>query len=157
MVELQPAQPSNPPEGPGNIEIGEDFVVKRRGKGSHSVTCTWNIAGFGGSNKQKVLYSKYFEVAGYDCRLLVYPSGTASKFSWKQCMQTGARPQSYFAYSRISCYMLVPPCFMPSAKSQSVALVAGHALTLHFLMLLYGICRGCPGIARVHEPLPPNK
>ena len=78
MVELQPAQPSYPPEGPGNTEFGEDFVVKRRGKGSHSVSCTWNIADFGGNNKQKVLYSKYFEVGGYDCRLLVYPSGMFS-------------------------------------------------------------------------------
>lgn len=85
MVELQPAQPSYPPEGPGNTEFGEDFVVKRRGKGSHSVSCTWNIADFGGNNKQKVLYSKYFEVGGYDCRLLVYPSGMFAHETMQYC------------------------------------------------------------------------
>lgn len=48
--------------------------MERRGGGTHSVSCKWNICGFS-TTKQKTLWSKYFEVGGYDCRLLVYPTG----------------------------------------------------------------------------------
>lgn len=75
MVELGPAQEITRDDGPGNNAVTDDLIIERHGVGTHSVTCKWNIVGFGGSNKQKVLYSKYFEVGGYDCRLLVYPSG----------------------------------------------------------------------------------
>ena len=72
MVELSQALVASRGEGPGNA-ISDELIIERHGQGTHSGTCKWNIAGF--SNKQKVLYSKYFEVGGYDCRLLVYPSG----------------------------------------------------------------------------------
>ena len=75
MVEL--AQTSTRGEGPGNEHT--DLIIERRGEGKSSVTVKWNISSF--SNKQKVLYSKYFEVGGYDCRLLVYPSGEKSVLS----------------------------------------------------------------------------
>jgi hypothetical protein len=66
-------------DGPGNGELQEGgLVIERTGPGGHSVRALWNIAGFGSSNKQKMLYSKYFEVGGYDCRLLVYPTGRHS-------------------------------------------------------------------------------
>lgn len=74
-MELSVAQPGRG-EGPGNGEHGDSsLVIERTGPGGHSVRALWNIAGFGSSNKQKMLYSKYFEVGGYDCRLLVYPTG----------------------------------------------------------------------------------
>jgi len=77
MVELLQAQNSTREQAPGNYETSENaLIIERHGQGTHSVTCKWNISGFGnGSSKQKVLYSKYFEVGGYDCRLLVYPAG----------------------------------------------------------------------------------
>lgn len=76
MVELAQAQVAVRGEAPGNAEPGQDTEIILERRGNHSVTCKWNIAGFGNSSsKQKVLYSKYFEVGGYDCRLLVYPSG----------------------------------------------------------------------------------
>jgi hypothetical protein len=73
MVELTPAQAVTRGEPPGNAQTNEEIILTREGKNG-KVTAKWSIAGFG--NKQKVLYSKYFEVGGYDCRLLVYPSGT---------------------------------------------------------------------------------
>ncbi len=75
MVELAAAQTTIRADSPGNSAAQDDLIIERHGAGTHSVTCKWNIVGFGGSNKQKVLYSKYFEVGGYDCRLLVYPCG----------------------------------------------------------------------------------
>ena len=86
-MELVPAHASTRAEGPGNHEAGDnELILERHGQGTHSVTCKWNIAGFGSSsNKQKVLYSKYFEVGGYDCRLLVYPAGER-RGGWRLAM-----------------------------------------------------------------------
>lgn len=79
MVELAVAQNSTRGEAPGNNEHAEnELIIERHGEGSHSsVTAKWNIPSFARTNssKAKVLYSKYFTVGGYDCRLLVYPSG----------------------------------------------------------------------------------
>lgn len=54
--------------------IGESLVVDKRN--DFSARCTWTIPGVS-SNKvrQKAVWSKYFDVGGYDCRLLVYPGG----------------------------------------------------------------------------------
>lgn len=78
-MELAVAQPGRG-DAPGNVEPGPEtsLVIEKLGPGGHSVRALWNIAGFGSSNKQKMLYSKYFEVGGYDCRLLVYPTGAYS-------------------------------------------------------------------------------
>lgn len=50
----------------------ESVVVERRGE--HAAICRWSIAQFG-KVKARALWSRYFEVGGYDCRLLVYPKG----------------------------------------------------------------------------------
>lgn len=54
-------------------EAGQESVVVER-KGDHAAICKWTIAQFG-KVKARALWSKYFEVGGYDCRLLVYPKG----------------------------------------------------------------------------------
>lgn len=40
-----------------------------------SARCTWTIPEVKGKIKQKAVWSKYFDVGGYDCRLLLYPGG----------------------------------------------------------------------------------
>ena len=59
-------------DAPG-CEPADELIVERHGG---RVSAKWNIARFAQHNKGfKVIYSKYFEVGGYDCRLLVYPTG----------------------------------------------------------------------------------
>ncbi|CAN0877547.1 Ubiquitin C-terminal hydrolase 13 [Linum grandiflorum] len=47
-------------------------VVDRRGE--YSAVCRWTVDNFP-RVKARALWSKYFEVGGYDCRLLIYPKG----------------------------------------------------------------------------------
>ncbi|XP_060208881.1 uncharacterized protein LOC132636176 [Lycium barbarum] len=48
------------------------ITVERRGE--YAAVCKWSISNFT-RVKARSLWSKYFEVGGYDCRLLVYPKG----------------------------------------------------------------------------------
>ncbi|KAJ7566029.1 hypothetical protein O6H91_02G085600 [Diphasiastrum complanatum] len=57
-----------PREGGGQ----ESVVVEKRGE--HAAICKWTIMQFS-KVKARALWSRYFEVGGYDCRLLVYPKG----------------------------------------------------------------------------------
>ncbi|XP_061340973.1 uncharacterized protein LOC133287392 [Gastrolobium bilobum] len=50
----------------------ETVVVDRRGE--YSAVCRWTVNNFP-RIKARALWSKYFEVGGYDCRLLIYPKG----------------------------------------------------------------------------------
>ncbi|KAG6643781.1 hypothetical protein I3843_08G010500 [Carya illinoinensis] len=50
----------------------ESVTVERRGE--FSAVCRWTVQNFP-RIKARALWSKYFEVGGYDCRLLVYPKG----------------------------------------------------------------------------------
>lgn len=50
----------------------ESITVERRG--DSSAVCKWTVFNFP-KVKARALWSKYFEVGGYDCRLLVYPKG----------------------------------------------------------------------------------
>ncbi|KAL3650691.1 hypothetical protein CASFOL_007094 [Castilleja foliolosa] len=50
----------------------DSVVVERRG--DYSALCKWTIANFP-RVKSRALWSKYFEVGGFDCRLLIYPKG----------------------------------------------------------------------------------
>ncbi|KAL3838582.1 hypothetical protein ACJIZ3_023173 [Penstemon smallii] len=50
----------------------ESVIVERRG--DYSALCRWTIANFP-KIKSRALWSKYFEVGGFDCRLLIYPKG----------------------------------------------------------------------------------
>jgi hypothetical protein len=49
-----------------------------------SARCTWTIPDVKGKIKQKAVWSKYFDVGGYDCRLLLYPGGML--FTTALCM-----------------------------------------------------------------------
>ncbi|XP_078444024.1 TRAF-like family protein [Wolffia australiana] len=74
-AEVRQAAPSSPvaqppEEAPGSLEAA--VMVQRRGE--HSAICRWTIAGFA-KVKARALWSRYFEVGGFDCRLLVYPKG----------------------------------------------------------------------------------
>ncbi|KAL5985714.1 hypothetical protein ACLOJK_027701 [Asimina triloba] len=74
--------PSNPREPIGSSSGGggggsssgsqESITVERRGP--HYATCRWAISNFP-RVKARALWSRYFDVGGYDCRLLVYPKG----------------------------------------------------------------------------------
>ncbi|KAF7817264.1 ubiquitin carboxyl-terminal hydrolase 7 [Senna tora] len=50
----------------------ESVTVERRGE--YSAVCRWTVHNFP-RIKARALWSKYFEVGGYDCRLLIYPKG----------------------------------------------------------------------------------
>lgn len=50
----------------------ETVVLDRRGE--YSVVCRWTVNNLP-KVKARTLSSKYFEVGGYDCRLLIYPKG----------------------------------------------------------------------------------
>ncbi|KAF5461398.1 hypothetical protein F2P56_017502 [Juglans regia] len=50
----------------------ESVTVERRGE--FSAVCRWTVQNFP-RIKARAVWSKYFEVGGYDCRLLVYPKG----------------------------------------------------------------------------------
>ena len=58
----------DPREGGGQ----ESVHVERRA--DHSSICKWTISHFT-KLKARALWSRYFEVGGFDCRLLVYPKG----------------------------------------------------------------------------------
>ncbi|XP_074592183.1 uncharacterized protein LOC141847974 [Curcuma longa] len=51
---------------------GDAVAVERRG--DYSAVCRWTVPNFPRA-KARALWSRYFEVGGYDCRLLVYPRG----------------------------------------------------------------------------------
>ncbi|OUZ99845.1 MATH [Macleaya cordata] len=50
----------------------ESVSIERRN--DHSAICRWTVHNFP-KVKARALWSRYFEVGGYDCRLLVYPKG----------------------------------------------------------------------------------
>lgn len=54
-------------------EGGQESVIVEK-KGEHAAVCKWTIVQFA-KVKARALWSRYFEVGGYDCRLLVYPRG----------------------------------------------------------------------------------
>ena len=53
---------------------GESDAVDVERRGEHSVLCRWRVRGFS-KVRARALWSRYFAVGGYDCRLLVYPKG----------------------------------------------------------------------------------
>ena len=55
----------------GTCEV--DAVEVER-SGEHSVLCRWRVHGIS-KVRARALWSHYFAVGGYDCRLLVYPKG----------------------------------------------------------------------------------
>ncbi|WCJ30327.1 TRAF-like family protein [Euphorbia peplus] len=57
-------------DGSGGAQ--ETVTVDRRGE--YSAVCRWTVHNFP-RIKARALWSKYFEVGGYDCRLLIYPKG----------------------------------------------------------------------------------
>ncbi|KAF5748167.1 hypothetical protein HS088_TW04G00117 [Tripterygium wilfordii] len=56
----------------GSGGAAETVTIDRRGE--FSAVCRWTVHNFP-RIKARALWSKYFEVGGYDCRLLVYPKG----------------------------------------------------------------------------------
>ncbi|KAI3442168.1 uncharacterized protein J3R85_001486 [Psidium guajava] len=62
-------------DGSGGAQ--EAVSIDRRGE--FSAICRWTVQNFP-KIKAKSLSSKYFEVGGYDCRLLVYPKGDSQAF-----------------------------------------------------------------------------
>ncbi|KAG6485229.1 uncharacterized protein LOC122012707 isoform X1 [Zingiber officinale] len=76
----RPAAASSPSAAPADslapssrdVSGGDAVAVERRG--DHSASCRWTIPHFPRA-KARALWSRYFEVGGYDCRLLVYPRG----------------------------------------------------------------------------------
>ncbi|KAJ4890624.1 TRAF-like family protein [Raphanus sativus] len=57
-------------DGSGGAQ--EIVAIDRRGE--YTAVCRWTVEHFT-RVKAKALWSKYFDVGGYDCRLLVYPRG----------------------------------------------------------------------------------
>ncbi|KAA8521583.1 hypothetical protein F0562_012256 [Nyssa sinensis] len=61
------------PAVPRDATGGQESVMVER-RGEFAAVCKWSIFNFA-KVKARALWSKYFEVGGYDCRLLVYPKG----------------------------------------------------------------------------------
>ncbi|XP_074329147.1 uncharacterized protein LOC141666834 [Apium graveolens] len=59
------------PSMDGDMSCQESVTIERRQGGA---VCKWSIANYS-RVKARSLWSKYFQVGGYDCRLLVYPKG----------------------------------------------------------------------------------
>ncbi|PIA38502.1 hypothetical protein AQUCO_02700003v1, partial [Aquilegia coerulea] len=57
----------------GGANGGQESVTVER-RGDYSAVCKWTVQNFP-KVKARALWSRYFEVGGYDCRLLVYPKG----------------------------------------------------------------------------------
>ena len=63
----------------GRDNFSEDasggFAIDRQG--DHSACVKWSISQFSRLTQKatRCLWSKYFDVGGYDCRVLVYPAG----------------------------------------------------------------------------------
>ena len=74
MVEFVPATSSGRGDPIGE-EADNGIVIERREK--FSAVCKWQIKEFSKMKQRttRCLYSRYFEVGGFDCRLLVYPAG----------------------------------------------------------------------------------
>ncbi|EEF46940.1 conserved hypothetical protein [Ricinus communis] len=53
---------------------GAQEMVTVDRKGEYAAVCKWTVNNFP-RIKARALWSKYFEVGGYDCRLLIYPKG----------------------------------------------------------------------------------
>ncbi|CAN8284245.1 unnamed protein product [Cochlearia groenlandica] len=53
---------------------GAEEIVAVDRPGDYKAVCRWTVENFT-RVKAKALWSKYFDVGGYDCRLLVYPRG----------------------------------------------------------------------------------
>ncbi|KAL5211895.1 hypothetical protein ABZP36_022742 [Zizania latifolia] len=80
---MKPTTPS-PPAAAAAAAAGDDpspspsdpasatFSVERRGDASAS--CRWTLPDFP-RTRARTFYSRYFEVGGFDCRLLLYPRG----------------------------------------------------------------------------------
>lgn len=77
MVEIVPASSSGRADPVGE-EADNGVTIERREK--FSAVCKWQIKEFSKMKQRttRCLYSKYFEVGGFDCRLLVYPAGKMS-------------------------------------------------------------------------------
>ncbi len=75
MVEIQPATATSSRPDPSGEDCDNGVSIERREK--YSAVCKWRIEQFSTKLKRttRCLYSKYFEVGGFDCRLLVYPAG----------------------------------------------------------------------------------
>ncbi|CAA6670482.1 unnamed protein product [Spirodela intermedia] len=74
-VAQQPEETAAPPAAAGRDGVGgQEAAVSVERRGEHSAVCRWSVAAFP-RVKARALWSRYFEVGGYDCRLLVYPRG----------------------------------------------------------------------------------
>ena len=83
MVEIQPAATITTRPDASGEDCDNGVTIERREK--YSAVCKWRIEQFSTKLKRttRCLYSKYFEVGGFDCRLLVYPAGELLlRFDW---------------------------------------------------------------------------
>ncbi|XP_009588719.1 uncharacterized protein [Nicotiana tomentosiformis] len=68
-----PAEDVAATRDPTSVASAAEFVTVER-RSEYGAVCKWAIANFT-RVKARALWSKYFEVGGFDCRLLVYPKG----------------------------------------------------------------------------------
>lgn len=66
------------PKGPNYVHKQDKFDVERYSD-AHA-KCIWTISDIKNKAKKKSIWSDFFDVGGYDCRLLVYPGGAS--FTW---------------------------------------------------------------------------
>ncbi|KAJ6834290.1 uncharacterized protein M6B38_335460 [Iris pallida] len=70
----EPSAPSTSAAGGGSDPSSSSVSIERRSP--YSAVCRWTIPGFPRARaRARALWSRYFEVGGFDCRLLIYPKG----------------------------------------------------------------------------------
>ena len=67
-------EPATPSRSNADSVEGAEGGVQVEKRNEYSACCRWSLTEFS-KIKARALWSRYFEVGGYDCRLLVYPRG----------------------------------------------------------------------------------
>lgn len=106
------------------------IVIGRRSDGA--ALATWTIPNFSRNRSLTLIRSKYFEIGGFDCRLLIYPGGKV-----------------FFNYSGTYCRTR-PPCAWP------LTIFCDGFLSTHFLRSVKrfaGDSQALPGYVSIYLQL----
>ena len=106
MADLDTATPHRSTGGVALEDVSETFTVTR--DDTHCARVRWAIPKFSSltTKATRCLWSKYFEVGGYDCRVLVYPAGKLpAPSSRPHCEQLIDHAQTRLSASECSRYL----------------------------------------------------
>ncbi|XP_072971433.1 uncharacterized protein [Typha angustifolia] len=116
-----PSDPSPSSSSSSDPDGGGAVVIERRG--DHSAVCRWSVPGFP-RIRSHALYSRYFDVGGFDCRLIVYPKGDSQALPgylsvYLQIVdpKSGSSSSSSSRWDRFASYRLAVSNHLDDSKS----------------------------------------